>query len=141
MAAMRMIPLIHYIPSCSFSPSSSPSSLRARRYGSHFISRLRGRAFIASAPLLVCDGFAIVGMHYNRNGGRTVFPSAVICGAAQRRINTGWLALLVIIVTMAILAIALIISVLECAWSRVPRSWRSRSPKPMGTDILRCTTI
>jgi diguanylate cyclase (GGDEF)-like protein len=41
------------------------------------------------------------------------FSIGSICGAARGGVNTGWLALLVIIVTMAILAIVLIISVLD----------------------------
>jgi hypothetical protein len=46
------------------------------------------------------------------------FSLGSICGAASGGVNTEWLALLVIIVTMAILAITLMISVLDMrAWA------------------------
>src|SRR5690606_38599052 len=57
-------------------------------------------------------GCAIVGMHYTGMAAAG-FPEGSYCGAANSGIDTQWLALLVIVVTLAVIAIALIISVLE----------------------------
>jgi diguanylate cyclase len=112
MAAMQMIPLIHYIPSFFIlsiviaivaSGAALWIAFHLRRPG----SRIRHRAGAG-----VVMGFAIVGMHYTGMAAAQ-FSAGSICGAARSGVNTGWLALLVIIVTMAILAIALIISVLD----------------------------
>ena len=113
MAAMRMLPLIHYIPwlfilSIIIAILASGAALwiafHLRR------PRTRVRRYRAAAGVVM--GLAIVGMHYTGMAAAQ-FSLGSICGAALRGVNTGWLALLVIIVTMAILAIALIISVLD----------------------------
>ena len=72
----------------------------------------RSRVHRYRAAAGVVMGFAIVGMHYTGMAAAQ-FSLGSICGAASGGVNTGWLALLVIIVTMAILAITLIISVLD----------------------------
>ncbi|WP_407290814.1 putative bifunctional diguanylate cyclase/phosphodiesterase [Stutzerimonas zhaodongensis] len=56
-------------------------------------------------------GLAIVGMHYTGMAAAG-FPEGSFCGAANG-VNTNWLALLVIVVTLAVLAITLIVSVLD----------------------------
>jgi diguanylate cyclase (GGDEF)-like protein len=113
MAAMRMVPLIHYIPSLFIlsiiiaivaSGAALWIAFHLRRPGSK-VKRYRAGAGVVM-------GFAIVGMHYTGMAAAQ-FSAGSICGAASGGVNTGWLALLVIIVTMAILAIALIISVLD----------------------------
>ena len=57
-------------------------------------------------------GLAIVGMHYTGMAAAR-FPLGSFCGAAPSGLDNGWLALLVILVTLAILAIALLTSVLD----------------------------
>ncbi|MEK6376101.1 MAG: EAL domain-containing protein [Acidobacteriota bacterium] len=113
MAAMRMIPLIHYIPSLFIlsiliaivaSGAALWIAFHLRRPGSR-VHRYRAAAGVVM-------GFAIVGMHYTGMAAAQ-FSLGSICGAAKAGVNTGWLALLVIIVTMAILAITLTISVLD----------------------------
>jgi len=113
MAAMRMLPLIHYIPSLFIlsiiiailaSGAALWIAFHLRRPGTR-VHRYRAAAGVVM-------GFAIVGMHYTGMAAAQ-FSLGSICGAARGGVNTGWLALLVIIVTMAILAITLIISVLD----------------------------
>jgi diguanylate cyclase len=113
MAAMRMVPLIHYIPSLFIlsiiiailaSGAALWIAFQLRRAGSR-VHRYRAGAGVVM-------GFAIVGMHYTGMAAAQ-FSIGSICGAARGGVDTGWLALLVIIVTMAILAITLIISVLD----------------------------
>ncbi|MBB3103529.1 diguanylate cyclase (GGDEF)-like protein [Azomonas macrocytogenes] len=60
----------------------------------------------------VVMGCAIAGMHYTGMAAAQ-FPLGSFCGAANNGIDSNWLALLVIIVTLAVMAIALIISVLD----------------------------
>jgi diguanylate cyclase (GGDEF)-like protein len=113
MAAMRMLPLIHYIPwlfllSIVIAIVASGAALWIAFHLRH--SRSRVHRYRAAAGVVM--GLAIVGMHYTGMAAAQ-FSLGSICGAARGGVNTGWLALLVIIVTMAILAIALIISVLD----------------------------
>ena len=64
------------------------------------------------AAAAVIMGLAIVGMHYTGMEAAS-FPYNSICRAASGSLNTYWLALVIIIVTLAILALALVISVLD----------------------------
>jgi len=113
MAAMRMLPLIHYIPSL-FILSIIVAILAsgAALWIAFHLRRARSRVHRYRAAAGVVMGFAIVGMHYTGMAAAQ-FSLGSICGAARGGVNPGWLALLVIIVTMAILAITLIISVLD----------------------------
>jgi diguanylate cyclase (GGDEF)-like protein len=113
MAAMRMVPLIHYIPSLFIlsiviAIVASGAALWIAFHLRHPGSRVH--RYRAAAGVVM--GIAIVGMHYTGMAAAQ-FSLGSICGAASGGVSTGWLALLVIIVTMAILAIALIISVLD----------------------------
>ena len=77
--------------------------------------RLRGhsqrvRALRAGAAVVM--GVAIVGMHYTGMAA-AAFPLGSVCGAAHAGASTAWLALVIILITLAVLAIALIISVLD----------------------------
>jgi len=67
------------------------------------------RAWRSAAALVM--GLAIVGMHYTGMAAAG-FPEGSFCGAANG-VNTNWLALLVIVLTLAVLAITLIVSVLD----------------------------
>ncbi|CAP41698.1 MULTISPECIES: putative bifunctional diguanylate cyclase/phosphodiesterase [Pseudomonadota] len=57
-------------------------------------------------------GLTIAGMHYIGMAAAE-FPAGSICGAAQGGVQTYWLGLTIILATLAILAIALIVSVLD----------------------------
>lgn len=66
-------------------------------------------------------GCAIVGMHYTGMAA-SKFPLNSFCGAANSGIDTKWLAILVIIVSLAVFAIALIISMLDVRTDRLSNS-------------------
>jgi diguanylate cyclase (GGDEF)-like protein len=113
MAAMRMMPQIKYEPtlfvlSVVIALIASGAALwiafRMRRQ-SHGCWLVRGGAAVVM-------GLAIAGMHYTGMAAAQ-FPLGSICGAAGAGIDTGWLALLVMVVTVAVLGIALIVSVLD----------------------------
>ncbi|QGZ31449.1 putative bifunctional diguanylate cyclase/phosphodiesterase [Stutzerimonas stutzeri] len=57
-------------------------------------------------------GLAIAGMHYTGMAAAS-FPDGSFCGASNTGVDTQWLALLVIVLTLAVLAITLIVSVLD----------------------------
>ena len=67
---------------------------------------------LARGGAAVVMGFAIVGMHYTGMAAAN-FPEGSFCGAAFTGLDTGWLASLIVIVTLAVLAIALLTSVLD----------------------------
>src|SRR6266576_521993 len=113
MAAMRMIPLIHYTASLFLlSIVIAILASGAALWIAFHLRHAGSRIYRYRAAAGVVMGFAIVGMHYTGMAAAQ-FSLGSICGAASGGVNTGWLALLVIIVTMAILAITLIISVLD----------------------------
>ncbi len=68
------------------------------------------RLMRAGAALLM--GLAIVGMHYTGMAAAR-FPLGSFCGAAPSGLDSHWLAILVILVTLAVLAIALLTSILD----------------------------
>jgi diguanylate cyclase (GGDEF)-like protein len=113
MAAMRMSPLIDYIPSLFIlSVVIAILASGAALWIAFHLRQQGSRVYFYRAIAGVVMGFAIVGMHYTGMAAAQ-FSIGSICGAARGGVNTGWLALLVIIVTMAILAITLIVSVLD----------------------------
>jgi diguanylate cyclase (GGDEF)-like protein len=113
MAAMLMQPGIQYDPmlfalSILIAIAASAAALwiffQLRRDRAHLILYRIGAAVIM--------GIAIVGMHYTGMAAAN-FPYNSICRAASGSINTHWLALLIVVMTLAILAIALVTSVLD----------------------------
>ena len=113
MAAMRMQPGIVYDPllfalSLLIAVAASGAALliafRLRHHTRH-VRLLRGGA-------AVIMGFAIVGMHYTGMAAAN-FPEGSFCGAAFSGLDSGWLASLVIVTTFAVLAIALLTSILD----------------------------
>ena len=66
-------------------------------------------------------GCAIVGMHYTGMAA-SKFPLNSFCSAANSGIDTKWLAILVIIVSLSVFAIALIISMLDVRTDRLANS-------------------
>lgn len=113
MAAMHMVPGIQYDPallvlSIVIAIAAGGAALwiafRLRRH-SHWVRPLRAGAAVVM-------GCCIVGMHYTGMAAAQ-FPAGSICGAAYDGISAGWLALVIIIVTLTILTMALIVSVLD----------------------------
>ncbi len=113
MAAMRMMPAISYSPgwvvlSVVVAVVASGAALWMAfhlRQQSPNVKMLR----VGAAVLM---GAAIVGMHYIGMAAAN-FPHNTHSMAAFSGVNNNWLALLVIVVTLAVLAITLIISVLD----------------------------
>ncbi len=113
MAAMRMTPGIQYDPllfilSILIAIVASGAALwiafTLRKNQPH-MKRMRVMAAVVM-------GVAIIGMHYTGMAAAN-FPVGSICTAAIEGIHPGWLALVVIIATLAVLAIALLTSVLD----------------------------
>lgn len=113
MAAMRMSPAIQYIPSLLIlsvliAIGASGTALWIANYlhkHTRWVILLR----IGAATVM---GIAIVGMHYTGMAAAE-FPIGSICGAATEGISSGWLTIIVKIVTISVLAIALITSVVD----------------------------
>ncbi|MCA3874409.1 MAG: EAL domain-containing protein, partial [Burkholderia sp.] len=78
-----------------------------------FIRRTRSsRVRLLNLGSAVLMGAAIAGMHYTGMAAAR-FPLGSICGAAGSRLDAGWLALVIVVATLAILAIALVVSLLD----------------------------
>ncbi len=113
MAAMRMTPGIQYTPplvilSLLIAVGASGAALwmafRLRK------DSTRIKLFRAGAAVVM--GFAIAGMHYTEMAAEYYQPGSH-CGVIDTGIDNDWLALLIIITTLAGLSIALIVSVLD----------------------------
>ncbi|SAL35843.1 putative bifunctional diguanylate cyclase/phosphodiesterase [Caballeronia concitans] len=113
MAAMRMRPGIDY--DATLVALSVSIAIVASGAALWIAFRLRQRSagrFLLRAVASLVMGVAIVGMHYTGMAAAH-FPAGSICDAARDGANPAWLALVVIVVTLAVIAIALIISVLD----------------------------
>ncbi len=113
MAALRMSPGIQYDP--AWFALSVVIAVLASGVALWMAFRLRQqsrRVRALRAGSAVVMGVAIVGMHYTGMAA-AAFPFGSVCGAAHTGASADWLALVIIIVTLAVLAIALIISVLD----------------------------
>ena len=113
MAALRMTPGIHYDP--AMFALSVLIAVLASGTALWIAFRLRGqshRVRALRAGSAVVMGVAIVGMHYTGMEA-AAFPLGSVCSAARSGVSNEWLALVIIVVTLAVLAIALIISVLD----------------------------
>ncbi|SDI19141.1 putative bifunctional diguanylate cyclase/phosphodiesterase [Pseudomonas panipatensis] len=113
MHAMLMQPGIDYNPwlfglSLLIAALASGSALWIAfrlRQSAPYVSLVR-----AGAALLM--GLAIVGMHYTGMAAAR-FPLGSFCGAASRGLDNNWLAIAIVLVTLAVLAIALLTSILD----------------------------
>lgn len=113
MAAMRMSPGIRYDPllfclSVVIAVLVSGAALRIAFRPRHQLSHVR----VMRAGAAVVMGLAIVGMHYMGMAAAN-FPLDSICGAVRNGGSVAWLAMVISAVTLAVLAIALVISVLD----------------------------
>jgi len=113
MAALLMMPGIHYDPllfaaSVAIAIAASGAALwiafRLRRNTPH-VKLARGGAAVVM-------GVAIVGMHYTGMAAAN-FPEGSFCLAVRDGVSPGWLAILIIVVTLAVLTIALLTSLLD----------------------------
>jgi diguanylate cyclase (GGDEF)-like protein len=113
MAAMRMAPGIQYdrvlfAASVAIAISASCAALwiafRLRKNTPHVKAARCGAAVVM--------GIAIVGMHYTGMAAAN-FPAGSVCTAVREGVGPGWLAVLIVIVTLSVLTIALLTSVLD----------------------------
>lgn len=122
MAAMLMEPGIVYIPwlfvlSILIAIVASGAAL-------WIAFRLRAdteKVLFARIGASLVMGCAIVGMHYTGMAAAE-FPIGSICGAANSGMDSQWMAILVIVVSLAVFAIALIISMLDVRTSILANS-------------------
>ncbi|MFK3820135.1 putative bifunctional diguanylate cyclase/phosphodiesterase [Pseudomonas sp. NPDC089407] len=113
MAALRMLPGIDYDPtlfgaSLLIAVGASAAALWiAFRLRAHtpYVRQIRGLAAVVM-------GFAIVGMHYTGMAAAN-FPDGSFCGALGSGLQGDGLIYLVLITTLAVLAVALLTSVLD----------------------------
>ncbi len=122
MHALLMNPGVQYIP--SLFALSVGIAILASVAALWIAFHLRGEGknitllrFLASLIM----GVAIVGMHYTGMAAAQ-FPVGSICGAAGDGIDSKWLVVLVIVVTLAVCAIALIVSMLDVRTSLLATS-------------------
>ena len=113
MAALRMTPGIQYDPAIfALSVGVAVLASGVALWIAFRLRRQSQRVRALRAGSAVVMGVAIVGMHYTGMAA-AAFPFGSVCGAAYTGASAEWLALVIIIVTLAVLAIALIISVLD----------------------------
>ncbi len=113
MAALRMRPGIEYDPLLfSLSILIAIAASGAALWIAFTLRKNRPHMKRARAMAAVVMGAAIIGMHYTGMAAAN-FPKGSICSAASEGIHPDWLALVVIIVTLSVLAIALLTSVLD----------------------------
>lgn len=122
MAAMKIMPGIHYqrglfVLSILIAVLASGAALwiafRLRNSSPH--------AFFSKACASLVMGCAIIGMHYTGMAAAQ-FPEGSLCGALYTGLDTQWLATVVIIVTLAVFAIALVLSMLDAHAARLSTS-------------------
>jgi len=113
MAAMRMEPGIRYDP--LLFAASVAIAIVASGVALWIAFRLRRNTphvKVARAAASLVMGGAIVGMHYTGMAAAN-FARDSICTAAGEGVGSGWLAILIVVVTLAVLTIALLTSVLD----------------------------
>ena len=122
MAAMKITPGIHYLPGLFI--LSILIAVFASGAALWIAFRLRNsspRAFFSKALASLVMGAAIIGMHYTGMAAAQ-FPAESLCGALYTGLNTQWLATVVIIVTLAVFAIAFVLSMLDAHAARLSTS-------------------
>lgn len=113
MAAMRMNPAIQYIPSLLvLSILIAIIASGAALWIVHHLRQNSRRTRLLRVGAAIVMGGAIVSMHYTGMAAAE-FPIGSICGAAREGFSTGWLSLIILVITLSVLAIALITSVLD----------------------------
>lgn len=113
MAALRMTPGIDYQPALFvLSVLIAVLASGCAMWIAFKLRQARRRVRLLRAGAALVMGGAIVGMHYT--GMAAVrFPLGSLCGAARGGVDSNWLAIVIIVVTLSVIAIALIISVLD----------------------------
>lgn len=113
MAALRMDPAIHYVPwlfvlSIVIAVGASGAALWIAFRLRQSMPRVHQLRFAAALVM----GAAIASMHYTGMAAAQ-FPPGSVCGAVGRGFDSGSLAPLILVITLCVLAVALITSVLD----------------------------
>ncbi|MBB6255598.1 diguanylate cyclase (GGDEF)-like protein [Xanthomonas arboricola] len=113
MGALRMSPAINYDPllfglSLAIAIGASAAALWIA-----FRLRHDGRRYSLRLIAAMIMGVAIVGMHYTGMAAAQFAPGSICGAAAGAHLPLPWLAAVVVLVTLALLALALVISVLS----------------------------
>ncbi|WP_349791278.1 putative bifunctional diguanylate cyclase/phosphodiesterase [Xanthomonas sp. WHRI 7064] len=113
MGALRMSPAISYDPllfglSLAIAIGASAAALWIA-----FRLRHDGRRYSLRLIAAMIMGVAIVGMHYTGMAAAQFAPGSICGAAAGAHLPLPWLAAVVVLVTLALLALALVISVLS----------------------------
>lgn len=113
MAAMLMSPGIHYEPLLfSLSVVIAIAAAAAALWIAFSLRKNTPHVKLARAGAAIVMGAAISGMHYTGMAAAD-FSADSICLAVRDGVNPGWLAILIILVTLAVITIALITSLLD----------------------------
>lgn len=113
MAAMQMEPPIHYnrpllLLSIGIAVVAAAAALEIAFYLRNETVHVHRQRGIAAMVM----GVAIAGMHYTGMAAAQ-FSMGSTCASGHSGVNRGWLAILIIVATVAVLAITLIVSVLD----------------------------
>jgi diguanylate cyclase (GGDEF)-like protein len=113
MAAMRMSPSIQYDPTLFAASVAVAVAASGAALWIAFHLRRNGRlVWLMRCGAAVIMGLAIAGMHYTGMAAAR-FPMGSVCTMDHPGMDTAWMAPVLIIFTLAVLAIALITSVLD----------------------------
>jgi diguanylate cyclase (GGDEF)-like protein len=113
MAAMRMSPAIQYtVSTFALSILIAIAASAVALWTAFDLRKNAPRVRPLRAAAAVAMGLGIAGVHYTGMAAAG-FPPGSFCVAARNGLNTGWLAAVIIIVTLVVLAVALTLSVLE----------------------------
>jgi diguanylate cyclase len=113
MAAMRMHPGIRYIPSLFLlSVVIAITASGAALWIAFHLRRRTSKIRLLRTGAAVIMGFAIAGMHYTGMAAAQ-FPKNSICSMAGTGLSTNSMAPLIVVFALAVLSIALIISMLD----------------------------
>lgn len=113
MAAMRMSPPIHYIPSLfALSVLIAVAASGAALWIAFHLRRHSAHVRLLRAGAAVVMGVAIAGMHYTGMAAAQ-FSKNSVCVMSGSQASAAWMAPLLIVVALAVLSIALITSILD----------------------------
>jgi diguanylate cyclase (GGDEF)-like protein len=113
MAAMRMTPAIRYAPGLfAASVAIAVAASGAALWTAFRLRRHTSKVHLLRACAAMVMGCAVVGMHYTGMAAAQ-FAGGSVCGVARAGASNNWLALLIIVITLAVLTITLLSSVLD----------------------------
>ncbi|WP_434990966.1 putative bifunctional diguanylate cyclase/phosphodiesterase [Xanthomonas melonis] len=113
MSAMRMVPAISYDPLLFGLSIAIAIGACAAALWIAFRLRHDGRRHSLRLIAAVVMGVAIVGMHYTGMAAARFAPGSICGAASEMHLPLSWLAAVVVLVTLALLMLALVISVLS----------------------------